>query len=173
MPSTSPTARPQLTFLIVDTLDVGKLLREIPSGARGLKLSDTNHVQQVSYTVDKANRTKDFDCSQDLLVSKNIGVEHKLEVFNSGSEATKFLQIDASASASYGGFSASGSTTFTTSSSLSESSMYAFYSWNEDFYDVKLNGHPETHLDPSFVATVLALPQWDQDNTDTVQQYSK
>ncbi|KPI44471.1 uncharacterized protein AB675_8448 [Cyphellophora attinorum] len=155
----------------VDTLDVSQLLNTIPAGARALKLSSTQQNTPVTFTIAKTDQTRIFSGSEDLEIDVNVALTDQLKICNSGSAASSFLQVDASASASYGGVSVSGNTSFSSNKKYSESSMYAFYSWEESCYKVQVNRQPQHLLHPDLVDNVSELPAWDQNASDVVQQY--
>lgn len=136
-----------------------------------MKLSPTQQNIPVTFTIAKTDQTRLFSCSEDLEIDVNISLTDQLQICSSGSTASSFLQVDASASASYGGVSVSGNTSFSSTKKYSESSMYAFYSWEESCYKIQVNRQPQHMLHPDLLDDVSQLPTWDQNDADVVRQY--
>lgn len=93
-------------------------------------------------------------------------------VVESGSELATQLDVDASLSGSYAGFSASASGHYSYGSSMNSNSHYAILSVNHTSFNLNLKGHKEldSRIDEEFLDNVRKLPEWKVDD-NVYKQY--
>ncbi|KAK9243539.1 hypothetical protein V1506DRAFT_561953 [Lipomyces tetrasporus] len=155
---------------IVDTTSVQDFLNA--ASATLVTSSETKTDKQWTYTVNGKPVTRRFTFPDNVHLSQGTSIDGSLILCHSGSEAKSSVVLKADVSASYMGASISGSVKSSTSSQYKESSMYAFYSFDERCYTAALRINTAgQHLDSTYTSNVLKLPSWNSSDQDTINKY--